>query len=118
LQGKHGADLGTVKDIKQESFNDIVFVMAKSDLITFETMGKMKEVFSPFPGAEETRVFTILSAVRFSPDIGELNMVREPFGFKIFLQDFRSIRIKAKINVNWEEFIASRNSFASFVEEV
>jgi hypothetical protein len=116
LQGKHGADLGTVKDIKQESFNDIVFVMAKGDLITFETMGKMKEVFSPFPRAEETGVFTILSAVRFSPDIGELNIVREPFGFKIFLQDFRSIRIKAEINVNRKKIIMDRDSFTPFME--
>jgi hypothetical protein len=79
LKGKHGADLSTVKNIEKKGFDDIVLVMAKGNLVTFETMSKMEETFSPFPGTEETGVFPILGAIRSPPDIGELDVVREPF---------------------------------------
>jgi hypothetical protein len=81
-------------------------------------MGEMKEAFSPFPGAEKTGVFMILGAVRPPPNICEFDMVREPFCFKIFLQDFGSTRIKTEVNVNWEELVMNGDSPASFVEEV
>jgi hypothetical protein len=92
--------------------------MTEGDLVTFETMGKMEQTFSSFPGTKETGVFAILRAVRPSPDIGELNVVRVPFRFKKILQDFGLPRIKAKVNVNREEFIMNGNSFAPFMEEV
>jgi hypothetical protein len=118
LKGDHGADLSTVKDIEQEGFNDIVFVVAEGNLVTFETMGKMEKTFSPFPGAEEARVFSILRAVRPSSDIGEFDMVTEPFGLKKLLQGFCSPRIKAEVNIGREKVVMDWNSFTPFVEEV
>jgi hypothetical protein len=59
--------------------------MAEGDLVTFETMGEMEQTFSPFPRAEEAGIFPILRTIRPSPDIGELDVVRKPFCFKIFL---------------------------------
>ncbi len=63
--------------------------MAKGDLVTFETMGKMKQAFSPLPGTEKTRVFSILRAIRPSPDIREFNVIRESFRSKKILLEFR-----------------------------
>jgi hypothetical protein len=90
LKGNHGADLGAIKNVKQEGLNDIVFVVAEGDLIAFETMGKMEQAFSPFPGAKETGVFSILGAVCPRSDIGELDVERESSRFTKFLQDFGS----------------------------
>jgi hypothetical protein len=87
LKRKHGADLGTVKNIEEKGLNDIIFVVTQGDLVTFEPVGNMEKTFSSFPGAKETRIFSILSAIRLNPDIGELNVVREPFCFKKILQD-------------------------------
>jgi hypothetical protein len=85
LKGKHRADLGAIKNIEKQSLYDIVLVMSQGDLVAFETMGKAKKIFSSLPGTEETRIFSILSAVRPHPDIGELNVIREPFRFKEIL---------------------------------
>src|SRR5512139_2468046 len=92
--------------------------MAEGNLVAFETMSKMKEAFSPFPGTKETGIFSILCTVRLSPNIGELDMVREPFRFKKILQNFYSPGIKAEVNVNWHEFVTGGNSFAPFMEKV
>jgi hypothetical protein len=92
--------------------------MAKSDLIAFETMSKMKQAFSPLPSAEETGIFSILRAVGPSSDIRELHMISKLFGFKIILQDLGSARAKTEINVNREELIMDGNSLAPFIEEV
>jgi hypothetical protein len=92
--------------------------MAKGDFVAFKTMSEMEQALSSFPGTEETGIFAILRAVRPSPDIGELNVVREPFRFKKILQDFGLLRIKAKVNVNREEFIMNGDPFASFLKEV
>jgi hypothetical protein len=100
LKGKHRADFRTVKNIKKESLNDIVFVVAQGDFVTFETMGNMKKTFSSFPGTEETRIFPILSAIRPNPDISELHMIRKPSCFKETLQDLGPTGIKTKVNVN------------------
>jgi hypothetical protein len=92
--------------------------MAEGDLVTFETMGEMKEAFSPFPGTKETWIFSILRAVRFSPDISELNMVRKLLCSKIFLQNFCPPRTEAQVNVNWHEFVINGDSFTPFMEKV
>jgi hypothetical protein len=118
LKGKHGADLCTVKNIEKERLNNIVFVVTQRDLVTFEPMGKMEKTFSSFPGAEETRIFSILSAIRLHPDIGELNVVREPLCFKEILQDLGPARIKTKVNVNRQKFIVDGNSLTPLMEEV
>jgi len=118
LKGNHGTDLSAVKNIKEQGFNDIVFVMTEGDFVTFETMGEMEQAFSSFPGTEETGVFSILRTVRPYPDIRELNVIRESFHFKKILQDFGSIRVKAKVNVNWKKFVMDGNSLAPFMEEV
>jgi hypothetical protein len=78
----------------------------------------MKQALSPFPGAKETRVLSILGTVRPYSDIGEFNVVRWPFRFKKAFQDFSSSRFKTKVNINREELVMDGDSFASFVEEV
>jgi len=93
LKGNHGADFSAVKNIKEQGFNDIVFVMTEGDFVTFETMGEMEQAFSSFPGTEETGVFSILRTVRPYPDIRELNVIRESFHFKKILQDCYPPRI-------------------------
>jgi hypothetical protein len=118
LKGKHRADLRTVKNIEEERLNDIIFVVAQGDLVTFEPMGKMEKTFSSFPGTEETRIFSILSAIRLNPDIGKLNVVREPFCFKEILQDLGPARIKTKINVNRQKFVMDGNPLTPLMEEV
>jgi hypothetical protein len=118
LKGKHGADLGTVNNIKKKGFDDIVLVMAQGDLVAFETMSKMEEAFSPFPGTEETGVFPILCTVRFSPDIGELDVVRESFCFEKIPQDLGPPGAKAEVNVSRHEFVMDGDTSASFMEKV
>jgi hypothetical protein len=93
-------------------------MMAECDLVTFETMGEMKQAFSPLPGAKETGVFSILRAVRPYSDISEFNVVSKPFHFKKSLQNFGLPGIKAKVNVNRHEFVMGGDSFASLMEEM
>jgi hypothetical protein len=74
--------------------------MTQGDLVTFETMGKTEKTFPSFPGTEETGIFSILRAIRLNPNLGELNVVREPFYFKEILQDLTLPGIKTEVNVN------------------
>jgi hypothetical protein len=92
--------------------------MSKGDLVTFEMMSKMEKTFSSLPRAEEAGIFSILLAVRSSPDISKLDMVRKSFGFEKIPQDFSPSRIKAKIDKNRKEFVMDGDSFTSFVKEV
>ena len=92
--------------------------MTEGDFVTFKTIGDMEEAFSPFPGAEKTRVFPILGAVRFPPNIGELDMVRELFCFKKIPQSVRLPRTEAQVDVNRHEFVSDGNALASFMEKV
>jgi hypothetical protein len=92
--------------------------MAKGNLVAFETMSEMKEAFSPFPGTKETWIFSILRAVRPSPDIRELDVVRKTFCFKIILQDFCPPRTETQVNINWHELVMDRDSFTPFTEKV
>jgi len=118
LKGKHGADLSAVKNIEKKGLDDIVLVMAKGNLVALETMSKMKEAFPPVPGAEEAWVLPILGAIRSPPDIGELDMVREPHVFKKLLQDASPPGIEAEVNVNRHEFVMDGDAFAPLIEKV
>jgi hypothetical protein len=117
LEGKHCADFCTVKNIKEKSLNDIVFVMSEGDLVTFETMSETEQLLSSFPGTEEAGVFSILGTVRPSSDIRELDVVREPFPFKKILQDLGLPRMKTEVNINGKKFVMDRDSLASFVQK-
>jgi len=92
--------------------------MTESDLVAFETMGKMEQTFPSLPGTEKARVFPILRTVRPSPDMGEFDMVREASHCKKILQDFCPSGTKTEVNINRHQLVTDRNSFASLMEEV
>ena len=69
LNREHGADLRAIQDIQKEGFNDVILVVSEGDLMTVETMGNMKNAFSPFPGAEKARIFPILRTVGQPSDV-------------------------------------------------
>ena len=51
LEGKHGADLTAVKHVEKEGFDDIVLMVAKADLITFEAVRQLEKQLPPLPRA-------------------------------------------------------------------
>jgi len=118
LKGKHRADLRAVENIKKKRLNDIVLVMTQGDLVALEAMGKTEKPFPPFPGTEETRIFSILRAIRSPPDIRELDVTRQSSGLKETPQDLPLGRVKTEVDVNRQEFVMDGNSPASLMEEM
>jgi len=92
--------------------------MTESDLVTFKTMSNMEEPFSPFPGAEKARVFSILGAIRPPPNISELDVIGKLPCLKKISQGFGFLGAKAEIDVDWHEFVMDGDPLASLMEKV
>jgi hypothetical protein len=117
LKGKHGADLTTIKYIEEQGFDDVVLMVSKGDLVTFQLVGQTEEPLSPLPRAEETGVLSIFRAICFSSNLGEFDVIREVLGFKKVFQDFSSVGVETQVDVNRDQFIIDGYSISSFLKE-
>jgi hypothetical protein len=117
LKGKHSADLTTIKNIEEQGFNDVVLMVSKGDLVTFQLLGQTEEPLSPLPRAEETGILSIFRAICSSPNLGEFDVIGEVLGFKKTLQDFSMSRVKTQVDMNRDQFIIDGYPIPSFLKE-
>jgi hypothetical protein len=92
--------------------------MTEGDLVTFETVGDMEEALSPFPGAQETGVFSVLGAICSPPNVGELDMIWKLFCLKKISESVGFPGVEAEIDVDRHELIMNGDALAPLMEKV